>query len=154
MGLDYSIEAKITNLKTNEHKQFEIAYWRKCWGLKDVLQKVANKYSINTIDDIEIDCNIEVISEVIDTLLETLKDINNNAWSNSFWGTLKTRTITVEELAKILVFDAWIKADNYEDFMEASETLAYKTGIDEDFLIKVKQNFFDYKIEIIFYNSY
>lgn len=155
MGLDYSVYLCIRDKETKLSKwNIEIAYWRKAYGIKDVLQDIARKplYMISYTDDYFTVCNTSVLREVIKEFISSLSDINNDMWVNSIWTPVETRDQTIKNIGTIYAAISWI--DNSDDF-EAFELMFYSsadkdTSILESY-IKDKDK---YEIVIAFENSY
>lgn len=92
MGLDNSIAVKRNDYTNSilelqqfnidwdkEHKyNFEICYWRKCWGLRnDILYLIGHRWD----EGYEFKLNIDDI----DNIIALLKAYNSETWENSIW---------------------------------------------------------------------
>ena len=94
MGLDNSIEVKRT-LETNKISEltifnkdydkelkydFEICYWRKCWGLRnDILFLIGKRWVP------EEEYEFSLTKDDVDNIIELLGSYNEDTWEGSIW---------------------------------------------------------------------
>lgn len=95
MGLENSIKVQrneytnsITELQQfnldwdDEHAyNFEVCYWRKCWGLRHDILHIIGKQSNQWSDEYKFNLTKDDITNII----ELLKSYNYKTWENSIW---------------------------------------------------------------------
>lgn len=156
MGLDYIISARIKNRKTKEVITIDIAYWRKCYSLRDVLQECARTKNPSSVKKIEDDsytrCRCWVLHGVVEELSRRIADPDDYAWADSIWGRDSVRFSTCVELGKLCVAEAFFNPVNTSEDIIATASRAF--DYDEDVLADIFLNPLKYKISIEFVNSY
>lgn len=151
MGLDLSIGARLKNKKTKEETYIDIAYWRKAYGIRNMLVEVANKYKVEhseNYEDIEIICHKKALKEIIFNLTREMGNFESNYWINSIFAPAEVRQSTIENLKRLVAFQDWL--DQEID----SETITSYGFVDineEDFYFEDRDN---YKVRIEIINSY
>jgi hypothetical protein len=104
MGLDYSIGVRITNGRAEQ--EFEIAYWRKFYALRTETMNIARRHGVIKADeDFFLETDISVLPEIINYLLEECKDRTSEIFSNSIWGSVDGRCITLRQLESLSNWD-------------------------------------------------
>lgn len=157
MGLDYIIDARIKNRETKEVITIDIAYWRKCYSLRDVLQECAREKNPSSVKKIEGDfytrCKPWVLHGVVDELTRRIGDPDDFAWANSIWSRDSVRYSTCSELGKLCVAEEFFNPTcNTSENIIATASRAF--DYDEDVLADVFLNPLKYKVTIEFINSY
>ena len=151
MGLDLSIGARLKDKKTKEETYIDIAYWRKAYGIRDMLVEVANKYKVEhpeNYEDLEIVCHKKALREIISNLSRELGNFDSNYWTNSIFEPAEVRQSTIGNLRRLIAFQDWL--DREID----SETITAYSFVDlneDNFIFKDRDN---YKVRIEIINSY
>lgn len=157
MGLDYIIDARIKNRETKEVITIDIAYWRKCYSLRDVLQtciRDKNPSSVKKIrEDFYTRCNCWILHGVVQELSHRIGDLDDYAWADSIWGRDSVRALTCVELGKLCVAEEFFNptCNTSEDIIV---TAARAFDYDENVLADIFLNPLKYKVSIEFINSY
>ena len=106
MGLDYSIEVGIRDRRTNnEVAEIEIGYWRKCYSLRSETMLVALKDEDKVLrrdDDYFIETAVDVLEDIIKLLSAAIPDEDNDIFTQSIWGGIVARMITVKQLERMI----------------------------------------------------
>jgi hypothetical protein len=109
MGLDYSIGVRIKRRKTNDEiANFEIAYWRKFWSLRSETMRVAMADEDKVIKydaDWLLEVKPEVLEDIIECLTSAVADRNDELHSDSIWGSVHGRQITLRQLMRLCPWD-------------------------------------------------
>ena len=109
MGLDYDISVKIKRRKTGETiHTIEIAYWRKFWTLRTKTMNVAmaNPDKVIKYDaDWRLEVKPEVLEDIIECLSTAVADRNDELHSDSIWGSVYGRQITLKQLMRLCPWD-------------------------------------------------
>lgn len=109
MGLDYSINVKIKRRKDQEVvADFEIAYWRKCWALRTKTMQAARANEENVISynkDWQLEVEPEALEDIIETLSAAVADRNDELFTDSIWGSVHGRQITLRQLMRLCPWD-------------------------------------------------
>lgn len=109
MGLDYDIGVKIKRRKTGETLHtIEIAYWRKFWALRTKTMNVAmaNPDKVIGYDtDWRLEVKPEVLEDIIECLSTAVADRNDELHSDSIWGSVHGRQITLKQLMRLCPWD-------------------------------------------------
>ena len=156
MGLDHTISLRVKNIKENTIHEIELAYWRKCYGIRNCLHPLITRLgkSVNG-DDYESICSTRHFPEIIEALLKEMVVLDSNLWSDSLWGAAITRNITYENL-KVLsqmqdIFSSPLPQRRREKFLDMVDDSLLPTEIIEHMaLIDWEHSIF----EIVSYNSY
>ena len=145
MGLDYSIEVKIKRRKTNDEiANFEIAYWRKFWSLRSETMRVAMADEDKVIKynaDWLLEVKPEVLEDIIECLTSAVADRNDELHSDSIWGSVHGRQITLRQLMRLCPWDnlfARFEDILAEDMLDGSRE-AYLNDI-EDILRDIEED--------------
>lgn len=145
MGLDYSIEVKIKRRKTNDEiANFEIAYWRKFWSLRSETMRVAMADEDKVIKydaDWLLEVKPEVLEDIIECLTSAVADRNDELHSDSIWGSVHGRQITLRQLMRLCPWDnlfARFEDILAEDMLDGSRE-AYLNDI-EDILQDIEED--------------
>lgn len=145
MGLDYSIEVKIKRRKTNDEiANFEIAYWRKFWSLRSETMRVAMSDEDKVIKydaDWLLEVKPEVLEDIIECLTSAVADRNDELHSDSIWGSVHGRQITLRQLMRLCPWDnlfARFEDILVEDMLDGSRE-AYLNDI-EDILRDIEED--------------
>lgn len=145
MGLDYSIEVKIKRRKTNDKiANFEIAYWRKFWSLRSETMRVAMADEDKVIKydaDWLLEVKPEVLEDIIECLTSAVADRNDELHSDSIWGSVHGRQITLRQLMRLCPWDnLFARFDDIlaEDMLDGSRE-AYLNDI-EDILQDIEED--------------
>jgi hypothetical protein len=157
MGLDYSILLAVRDRETkiNQHV-IEIAYWRKCWSIKDELNSIANKpiYSLPDFydkSDMWHTCSPAVLQAVVDLFKDNMNNILCDLWTNSIFSAVSTRDHTIRQLANIYAAKYWIcdveDEDAFRDMHNEPDDISMERFKD------VCKNRDKYEIVIIFETS-
>ena len=172
MGLDYSIELHVKELKTHKEYDIEMGYWRKFWTLRDKLCHLLknSKSVIRTETDFLIELNIDAMPDIINFLAEEVKDRESECFSDSIWHSSAGRRLTCRELEDLVQWDDILAAipelRMYEDkkerqaiLAELDDTITYLKNDQPTYgpvldLTKMLLNIEDYKLTIRSYNSY
>lgn len=106
MGLDYSIEVGIRDRRTNSDvAEIEIGYWRKCYSLRSETMLVALKDEDKVLrrdSDYFIETTIDVLEDIIKFLSAAIPDEDNDIFTQSIWGGIVARMITVKQLERMI----------------------------------------------------
>jgi len=123
MSLNYKISLRVKNHKENTVREIELAYWRKCDGIRDRLHPlIANLGKWKDEDEnYEAVCSTSHFREIINALCEELTIFDSTLWRDSFWSGEVTRNTTYENL-KVLtqmqsLFSSLLPAQRREKFM-------------------------------------
>lgn len=139
MGLDYDISVKIKRRKTGETiHTIEIAYWRKFWALRTKTMQVAmaNPDKVIRYDaDWLLEVKPEVLEDIIECLTTAVADRSDEFHSDSIWGSIHGRQITLQQLMRLCPWDNLFA--RFEDIL-ATDMLdgsreAYLNEIDDIF---------------------
>lgn len=158
MGLDYYIDLIILEKETKAHvASVELAYWRKCYSLRDVIHDDFardNDYIIETDSDTYVKCEVGVLAPLVDELTELVRRVNDHAWSDSVWNSpTSVRIQTAKQLGKLIAAQEW-----FLNKKATPDNIAYDVGpyleIDEDIVYDVCTNPDKYEVFIEFINSY
>lgn len=146
MGLDFSIDVKLKNKQTGDERNLELAYWRKCYGIRDMIVEVAMNDRVKHKDnfqDVDIVCDPAAIHDINEHLIEELGNLNSSYWTDSIWTTFETREQTLHNLAAMLTFEDWLygKCELNDISFEESPT-------------SMLQNVGDYEVYLEIINSY
>ncbi len=121
MGLDYSIGVRIKRRKTNDEiANFEIAYWRKFWSLRSETMRVAMADEDKVIKydaDWLLEVKPEVLEDIIECLTSAVADRNDELHSDSIWGSVHGRQITLRQLMRLCPWDNLFA--RFEDILAA-----------------------------------
>jgi hypothetical protein len=145
MGLDYSIGVRIKRRKTNDEiANFEIAYWRKFWSLRSETMRVAMADEDKVIKydaDWLLEVKPEVLEDIIECLTSAVADRNDELHSDSIWGSVHGRQITLRQLMRLCPWDnlfARFEDILAEDMLDGSRE-AYLDDI-ADILADIKED--------------
>lgn len=145
MGLDYSIGVRIKRRKTNDEiANFEIAYWRKFWSLRSETMRVAMADEDKVIKydaDWLLEVKPEVLEDIIECLTSAVADRNDELHSDSIWGSVHGRQITLRQLMRLCPWDnlfARFEDILAEDMLDGSRE-AYLNDI-EDILRDIEED--------------
>ena len=157
MGLDYMIDARVKNRETKEVITIDIAYWRKCYSLRDVLQDCAREKNPSSVKKIDGDyytrCHRRILHNVVQELSRRIADPDDFAWASSIWSRDSVRYSTCNELGKLCVAEEFFNPTfNTSEDIIATASRAF--DYDEDVLADIFLNPSKYKISIEFINSY
>lgn len=146
MGLDLYLDIKLKNKRTGDERNLELAYWRKCYGIRDMLVEVAMNDRVKHKDnyaDVCIICNAATIHDINEHLIEELGNLNSSYWTDSIWTPFETREQTLRNLATMLTFEDWLygKCELNDISFEESPT-------------GMLQNVEDYEVYLEVINSY
>lgn len=152
MGLDLFLNAKLKNKRTGIERNLPIMYWRKAFGIRDLLVELAQKFQVdspNNYGDVYFDCSLAIVPILKMKLLNAMKTNNHEYWTDSIWTPTETRCCTLNQLANLIAFEDWVcgDCDNETLFDELSE-LEYERGVPLD------GNREDYEIIMEVVNSY
>lgn len=134
MGMDLEINAIIRRRENRkEAVEINLAYWRKTYGLRDKLVEMATNSPllISTDGDVIFECKPLFITEIVACFTTALPFLNDELWQDSIWSRLETRSMTVDNLNKLLALESYISSEiNLEeltDFLGLSpeETTAF-----------------------------
>lgn len=146
MGLDFSIYVKLKNKRTGDERDFELAYWRKCYGIRDMIVEVAMNDRVKHKDnfqDVDIICDPTVIHDINEHLIEELGNLNSSYWTDSIWTPFETREQTLHNLAAMLSFEDWLYGKCELDDISFEESP-----------VGMLQNVEDYQVYLEVINSY
>lgn len=139
MGLDYSINVKIKRRKTGETiNTIEIAYWRKFWSLRSETMRIAMSDEDKVIQydaDWLLEVKPEVLEDIIECLTSAVADRNDELHSDSIWGSVTGRQVTLRQLIRLCPWDnlfARFEDILAEDMLDGSRE-AYLNDIDDIF---------------------
>lgn len=152
MGLDLFLNAKLKNKRTGVERTLPIMYWRKAFGIRDLLVELAQKFPVErpyNDGGIYFDCSLAIVPILKMKLLDAMKINNHEYWTDSIWTATETRCCTLNQLANLIAFEDWLcgDCDNETLFDELSE-LEYERGV------PLKGNREDYEITMEVINSY
>lgn len=111
MGLDYLIYLNIRDKETKVTKHLiEIAYWRKGFGIRDVIQEIVRKpiYLLDSKSDYITISSTAALSDIIDRFMKSFGDIENSMWTNSIFSPISTRDNTIRQTANLFAAKYWI----------------------------------------------
>lgn len=132
MGLDFYIDVVVYDKKTGNVAEgccYELAYWRKHYSLRDRLMALADEYWLEDYkekegnDDYLRTCSPDAINEVINILLENLKNEDSNFWTNTvFWDKHCVRLVTLQRLPAMVAFQQYyLSRYSTEELQDSSE---------------------------------
>ena len=120
MGLDYTISLVIKD-KESTVKRFEmdVAYWRKCWKLSEVLHDLSgnNRYSVpeKYRDEYDHVCSVTVLDDIIKCIKHELDEgLDNDFWDCGIWSRAVIRDQSIRNLANLYALQAWL--NDQEDY--------------------------------------
>lgn len=182
MGLDFYIDVVVYDKKmgsATDGCRYELAYWHKHYSLRDRLMALAEDYWLEDYkknesnDDYIRTCSPNAINEVINVLLDNLKNEDSNLWTNTvFLDKHCVRLCTLQRLPVMIAFQQYyLSRYSTEELQDNSE---FETDIealnikeDEDLLHKESKNPVlyeildmartfpdDYEVVLQFINSY
>ena len=157
MSLDYTISLRVKNHKEDTIREIELAYWRKCHGIRDCLHPFIadlGKWK-NEDEDYEAVCSTIHFHEIIDALCEELTNFDSTLWRDSFWSGEVTRNTTYENL-KILtqmqsLFNSSLPSQRREKFTRMVDEGSLSDALIETLALVDWENS---TFEIVSYNSY
>lgn len=160
MGLDFSIFGTIRNKHTNETLwSGELAYWRKCWNLRTEVCNIAqdtmywissykDKNDFDYTDDYYYRCDIKILDEIIKMFCDFLPNKDAEIWTDSLWGSSRTRQITMREMCGLIAFQSFA---DYQDMEDAETLFGEDVNTICNAVLECPEN---YEFEIEIYNSY
>lgn len=155
-GLDYTISLRVKNHKEDTIREIELAYWRKCYGIRDCLHSLVEDLGKRVgDDDYEAVCSTRHFSKIIEVLCKELTNLDSDLWTDSIWSGETIRNMTYDNL-KVLtqmqsIFSSPLPLQREDKFMDMVEDSSLSDNIIEDMaLIDWEHSTF----EIVSYNSY
>lgn len=152
MGLDLYLNAKLKNKRTGAERSLPIMYWRKAFGIRDLLVELAQKFQVdspNSYGDVYFDCSLAIVPILKMKLLDAMKINNHEYWTRSIWTATETRCCTLNQLGNLIAFEDWLcgDCDNETLFDELSE-------LEDERSVPLEGNPEDYEIIMEVVNSY
>lgn len=155
MGLDYLVYLNIRDKETKITRHLiEIAYWRKGFGIRDVVQEIVRNpvYLLDSKSDYLTISSTAVLSEIIDRFMKSFGDIENSMWVNSIFSPISTRDNTIRQTANLFAAKYWIShSEDDEAFRLMWEEY---DKVDMDIFDDYNNNKDNYEIVITVENSY
>lgn len=109
MGLDLTIYLRAKNKETNANYDIEIAYWRKCWSLRDELLKLftfKKEDIISQYEDIITEVPMLYLPDIIFLLSEKIPYEEDVCFDNSVWNSAEARLITIDNLKNLCAWES------------------------------------------------
>ena len=109
MGLDLTIYLKAKDEETNLNYNIEIAYWRKCWSLRDELLKLFTSKKediISQYEDITTEVPISYLHDTILLLSNKIPHEEDVCFDDSLWDTAEARLITIDNLKELCAWES------------------------------------------------
>lgn len=176
MGLDYSIEFTYYDKGSNvEKNSIEIAYWRKCYAMRDTLHELANGYMYAIFADFYIGCKPEssvltAVEEKLTSLISQYENEKSVPPIEFYDSTFKVEDTVDITKAQLLRIQAANRLLDIRERLEKGEKLTDElqklidTNVDivcsgwqarySDMLVDVITHPDLYDIMVSFYNSY
>ena len=172
MGLDVEINMKV--FKKGDDKpilQKDVAYWRKCYGVRDVLLRIARNpeyWRPRTKEEPENDCfthfTVEGLKQMIQDLSTMVAYPNEYPWNNAIWAPLEVVTITLEQLRKMIPAYVLVESKFQDDdafytvfdYIEVPDGPTAEEDADAEWkrLYNIRENWDDYIVIFELVNSY